>query len=292
MAIASVIVPKWFVRQRGRAVALAMLGSSASAFALPLTLTVVSDAWGWRATWVVLGVATLLFTALPALLIRCRPEDVGLLPDGDDAAKVIAAGVKVVHERSYTAREAFRMKTTWLLVFAMTVGSLAWIGLPANLVAIAEDHGFSKSTGALAFTVYGMFSMSARFAWGAIAERTHVRTAVILAGVFGATVVFALSFLVGYLPLMFVFAAGSGFAIGGLIVLNPLIWATYFGRDHLGSINGIVQPITTLGVAGGPLVMSLIHDSLGSYELGLLLIGCAWLLCAGAMFLARPLRHT
>ncbi|MCC7366315.1 MAG: MFS transporter [Dehalococcoidia bacterium] len=286
MAIASVIVPKWFVRLRGRAVAIAILGSSASAFALPLTLTFYVDAFGWRATWVLLGIATLLFTAVPAFFVRRRPEDLGLLPDGARDAAAAGGGGRL--ERSYTAGEAFRMKTTWLLIFAMTVGSVAWIGLPSNLVALADDQGFSKEVGAWAFTTYGLLSMTARFAWGAIAERTHVRTAVILAGLWGAVTVFSLTFFVGHLPLLFAFAGFSGFAIGGLIVLNPLIWATYFGREHLGKINGIVQPITTIGIAGGPSLMSVIHDTTDSYELGLMIIGLAWLLCAGAMYLARP----
>lgn len=288
MAIASVIVPKWFVRLRGRAVAIAILGSSASAFVLPLTLTWFVDAYGWRQTWILLGILMLLFTALPALLVRRRPEDVGLLPDNASEASTVASLAR--SERNYTAREAFRLPTTWLLVIAITLGGIAWMGLPSNLVALATDHGFSKETGALAFTTYGLFSMCARFAWGALAERTHVRTAVITAAAYGAVVVFTLTFLTGHEVLLFAFAGLSGFAIGGLIVLNPLIWATYFGREHLGAINGIVQPITTIGMAGGPLMMSLIHDVTGGYEPGLLIIGTAWAICAVLMYLARPLQ--
>ncbi|HZR99717.1 MAG TPA: MFS transporter [Chloroflexota bacterium] len=80
---ASTAVANWFVRQRGRATGLALMGNAASvAITVPL-IQHLSDTAGWRTAWLVLAVlAVVLLTPAAALFLRRRPEDLGLLPDG------------------------------------------------------------------------------------------------------------------------------------------------------------------------------------------------------------------
>ena len=80
--VMSAVVPRWFLQRRGRAVAMATMGTGAAAFVLPPFIAFVLEFIGWRGTWVVLGSLTFLFACLPALLVWRQPEDVGLFPDG------------------------------------------------------------------------------------------------------------------------------------------------------------------------------------------------------------------
>lgn len=288
-AMPGVIVPKWFVRKRSQAVALAILGSSSAAFLTPVLISTLSDTYGWRATWAILGVATLVI-ALPAmLLVRRKPEDVGLLPDGATHPPPGAEPSQATPvEYSMTLSEAMHTKVVYMLMAAIALGSFAWMGVPMSLVSLADDKGISTSTGAIAFSAYGLFSMSARFAWSYIADRTHVRIAMLSACLFGATVTFGTVLWLGHPVVLFTFACLVGFTIGGLIVLQPLIWAAYFGREHLGAITGVVMPISTVGLAAGPLAMAASSDILGAYEPGIIAIGAAWLVSAVIMVYAKP----
>ena len=78
------VVPKWFVRRRGRAVGIATTGTAMGPLFFPITVQALIEAVGWRDGWLVLGAVTLAVLVPLALLVRTSPEEVGLLPDGDD----------------------------------------------------------------------------------------------------------------------------------------------------------------------------------------------------------------
>ena len=85
---AATLVGRWFARQRGRATGLLFLSHSGGMAAFPLVATWVSAAYGWQTAWIVLGVMVYVIALAPAaLLVAQRPEDVGLLPDGDRPAR-------------------------------------------------------------------------------------------------------------------------------------------------------------------------------------------------------------
>ena len=77
------LIPKWFVRKRGRATAYASMGSAASALLSPLYIVLFIDLFGWRTSWVLMGIIMFIIVAPFTLLVRRAPEDLGLLPDGD-----------------------------------------------------------------------------------------------------------------------------------------------------------------------------------------------------------------
>lgn len=286
--VSNAIVSKWFIRRRARALSLSTMGTGAAALVMPLAVTALIGASGWRDTWIVLGIATVAITVPLSLLMRRQPEDVGLLPDGDKGADAEGAAAYAAQERSFTARQALRTPSAWLMAGAMTMASISILGLPTNLVPMLTDRGISTEAAAGALTLYGAMSVAARFGWGWVAQRTHVRTAVMLLGAY-ATVVTSLFLLAGGLtPLLFVLAAGTGFAVGGIVVLNPLSWPTYFGRDHVGAIMAVVMPVTAIGGSTGPYIMAKAYDWTGDYAIGLAILAAAWAACALLMRFAKP----
>ena len=150
------------------------------------------------------------------------------------------------------------------------------------------DKGHTTQTAALGFSIYGLFSVLARFFWGFMAERFHIRTVIIGIAVFSAVSMPTLIFLGGNVALLY--AALAGFGIGGLIGTSSLVWPAYFGRRHLGAIVGVSRPFETAVMASGPLLMAQSFDRTGGYTFGLWCMGLSWALCTGAMLLARPPR--
>ena len=287
--IMSAVVPRWFFRKRGRAVAFATMGSGAAAFILPPVMALIFEYVGWRGTWVVLGAMTAMFTILPAFLIWRQPEDIGLVPDGKIEPIPANRAGAVQHVRNYTMSEALRTPVLFVLVFAVAAASLSPNGVPASLVPMYIDKGHTTQVAALGFSIYGLFSMLARFFWGFLAERYHIRTVIIGIGVFTGLVMPLLIFVGGYPALLY--SALAGFGIGGFIGTQTLVWPAYFGRTHLGAIVGVSRPFATVVNASGPLLMAQSFDRTGSYSFGLWCMGVSWLLCAAAMFFARPMRQ-
>ena len=100
------VVPKWFVRRRGRAVGIATTGTAMGPLFFPITVQALIEAVGWRDGWFVLGALTLAVLVPLALLVRTRPEDVGLLPDGDDPSTQPAPRRRPPRSRGNPTRSA------------------------------------------------------------------------------------------------------------------------------------------------------------------------------------------
>ncbi|WP_163070068.1 MFS transporter, partial [Acinetobacter nosocomialis] len=76
----------WFVRRRGLAVGIAFAGVGVGSVTLLPVVQLVIDQAGWRSASTMMGILLLAVLAPLNLLLRKRPEDIGLQPDGDGAA--------------------------------------------------------------------------------------------------------------------------------------------------------------------------------------------------------------
>jgi hypothetical protein len=85
--LASVTVPKWFVRNRGLAHATVSAGFSIGPLVFPIILQSLIDTVGWREAWFFMGLALLALLAPASFLIIRAPADVGMAPDGDSAER-------------------------------------------------------------------------------------------------------------------------------------------------------------------------------------------------------------
>ena len=82
-ALTRVILPKWFVRKRGRVMGLAAMGPGFGPMLFPISIQALIELFDWRDAWFVLGLAAILILVPVSFMVRTRPEDMGLLPDGD-----------------------------------------------------------------------------------------------------------------------------------------------------------------------------------------------------------------
>ena len=285
------VVPKWFVRRRGRAVGIATTGTAMGPLFFPITVQALIEAVGWRDGWLVLGAVTLAVLVPLALLVRTSPEEVGLLPDGDDpttrpsteASSRPAAAAEV----SYSRGEATRTLTFWLLALAFALATLSMGGFFANWLPYFQDIGFTAAVGSLAAVGYGICSITVRLFWGILSERFSVRYLLMAQSL--VTAVSVLYFLqIGGTTSLIVAGSFHGIAVGGFFIMRPLIIANYFGRQHLGAVNSIIRPLTTITGSLSPLLIAGLFDIHGTYTWAFTAVLFSWIGVAAIVAFAKP----
>jgi MFS family permease len=269
--VVNTTVSKWFVRRRAWAITMSTIGLSLAGFAAPIFTSALVDAHGWRTAWVVLGVG-LLFLVLPsAALMRRRPEDYGLLPDGDDQHTPIdTSNVRVVThatEVQWTREEAIRTRAFWLLVASFCLVSFGTGSFSLHTVSYLQDSGYSASDAAARFSLVYLFTASSRPIWGSVMQRVSPRYCAALGFLVTSCamvgMIFALGSGSGILLYFFMTAWGLGF--GGFVPLQELIWATYFGRQHIGRVRSVAIPMLGICMAIGPQLAARVYDATGGY---------------------------
>lgn len=286
------IIPKWFVARRGMAMGIAATGSGVSALVMsPLANGLVS-ANGWREGWVWLGGLTLVLLLPFVPLIGRAPEDLGLQPDGapPDARHARRPGnpSPATVERSYTLAEAMRTPALWLLTIGMGLGLFSMSTNASSMVPFFASIGFSPAVAASGLAVYGGFSTASRFLWGYVADRLTVRRAIIVQALLTAGGIALYLGGIRNQAMLYAVAAYQGLMLGGFVVLQPLIWPAYFGRQHLGAITGVSQFFTTFTLAAGPVFAGLVFDATAAYTWAYAALIFTWVACALVTATVRP----
>lgn len=274
------VVSKWFIRLRGRAVALAATGTPVAGLFLAVGLQAIMDASSWRLAWAALGAIALVLLVLPpALVLRRSPEDMGLLPDGalpaaSEASPGARAAVEVGRRRPAAAEEdhwrlseARKTVAFWSLMAVSSLGALGNTAINFHMVPHFTDVGVPKLAAATALGLFGAVQAIAMPFWGLLTERLHVRYVLLLVNTVQLTGVALVTITKGPGPFMAYLAAMVyGIGMGGFLTLLSVTWATYFGRRYLGAIRGWEIAFRMSANAFGPLMAAVVYDTTRSYR--------------------------
>jgi len=289
---ASVVVSRWFIRTRGRANGLLSLSHSIGMVSFPVIASLIIASSGWRSAWFVLGLMVWIIALLPvSLLIVQRPEDVGLLPDGDTPDPSTGGDADtVVEEPEWTSKQAMRTSALWILAIGIGLLFVMQSGINVHMAAYFRDQGLSASVAGLALSFNAGFMGVSSMIWGWLVDRLPARVTLALVALIMAIASVLLvaadtnAEALGYSGLF-------GFGVGGLLVVPPVAFANYFGRRSLGVIRGIAEPFTSMGQAIGALLSGAIFDITGSYMIAFMtfaVIGGATMIL---VMMARPPKH-
>lgn len=291
---ATVPLARWFVRKRGLAMSLAFIVAPIFAVvAVPGTQLLI-DAIGWRRTCLALGVAGgTLVPAIAVLVVRRRPEDHGLLPDGDALPAAVppggrarAMGTASHDEPSWTRARAMRSATFWLLAGGFGAMMFGIGGYAIFRIPYFAERGIDPRLAALGISADAGTVAVLGLALGFVAHRVPLR----LLGSAGLLLL-ALSVGVawGTTTVWQMFAAnvifGSGIACQA--VVQNLIWPAYFGREHGGAIRGIAFALSLAVAALGAPAAGMLRDATGDYRWAWAIGIAALVAGAAALALAR-----
>lgn len=280
-------IAHWFIRQRGKVMGITGLSLAASLLIYPTLAEYLIGALGWRGAWVAMG-ASVLVVMLPVswLFFKDKPEQYGLLPDGDLSSSADSNGL--ASEENWTLAEARRTGAFWIFAAALSTMTMLMAGLLFHQLSLFEVRGLPRETAVSAFYAMAVASIIGNLSMGYLLDRYSARLLLsITLFILAASVIIVQGIST---PLQgSVFSALVGLTSGSFRVIDSVVWAKYYGRAHLGSIKGA----TMLGVIGatalGPYPLGLSYDALGSYNYalnGLVILPVA--LGVVAFFINRP----
>ena len=277
-----VAIANWFVRDRGRAMGLTMIGTRAGMSLMPLLLAWTLGFGGLRAGFLGLAVLVAVLAFLPPLILRRRPEDVGLrLPRAPAGADEPSDADPV-----WTVRQALRTRAFWLLLLGTSILMIVGGSVNFTFVSHLTSNGVGDSTAVFALSLWAGMGIIGGIAGGELRQRLSVRFA--LPGVICVTAASLVWFVLADSVWMgLVFAVWHGLSFGAQLPLNRISFPDYFGRYSVGAIRGVTAPVQFALNAFGPLVAGFIFDWQGSYD-ALYLAFVALLLLAALSILAAP----
>lgn len=257
---------------------------------------------GWRAAYRYWGILSLILVVPLVLVMRRRPEDIGMLPDGDTPVETARTGALARGSRtgrgasvefSWTAKEAWGTGSYWLIGATAVMGTIAAGTTGYSLVPyLYEEAGLSK-TQAVGVLSFGTFLAITNLGWGYLADLITPRRCLIIC-LTGTAAMLVFLMRVDSLATALAFALVWGVFSGSVGSLEQMVLAQYYGRASYGTIVGLLNPFQTFGLGVGPVLATVFQQTVGNYVIFYsILLGVH---LAGALFIylarepARPFR--
>jgi len=291
-------VQRWFVKGRGLTLGIVVAGVGAGAVFYALTANSLILTYGWRSTYIILGIGVWVLLMVAAGLIAASPEKKGLKPYGMEEVGMQATDTganrhsQVWRTGEWGLREALGTKSFWLLTAIQLCAMIPIQMALVHVVPFAMSIGIGEDAAAGALALIGGLSIVGRIGMGTLAQKTGFRRATIIcASVCGAMFLWLLG--VRSLWMLYLFAMIYGFFYGGKVPQVPGLVGYFFPGKSLATILGALTAIAAIGAVLGPLVGGFVWDATGSYEIAFIIGASFWALAAIlAYFLKTPEKMT
>ncbi len=280
----------WFGRWRGTAMGISMSVMTAGAIVIVPVLGWAIDPdfnrlggivteHSWRNTALIIAAVMLAGALLLPLVIRNRPQDMGLLPDGDQPEQRPAVqrertpaeiAASLPPEPELTVGQALRTQAFWCIAFGHGFASMIILAIMSHLgLMMTTDLGYSLTTVGFVVALYNFVSLPFQLAGGYIGDRIPKNIALFLFTMIQGIAVVLIT-ISHSLTMFYVFAILFGIGFGGRTPLTTAIRGEYFGRASFGRILGIsTVPMNILLMISAPLA-GIMRDQLGDYDLAFL----------------------
>ena len=260
MLTVSNLVSHWFLSRRGFAMSLMGLGFAASMAIHPLVGEYLISAYGWRTAWVILGLMTWLMMLPPLLLVFDKPEIIGLAIDGgkvekDAASNTTTEGLELPQAKKESA--FYILCAVWF-----AVGGLVTV-LHFFQVSVLSNQGLDSALAARLFSISALTMVITMPFIGKVYDTVRTRYVVAFEMLLIALALVAITQVTG-LVTGIIYSVTFGLANAFMLTMFGFIWPRYFGRAHLGSIQGIGQMTGVIGASLAPLPVGYAIDKTGS----------------------------
>jgi len=256
------VVTVWFERKRAKALtAVTLIAGFSSTVFLPFAAWLL-QVQGWRGALVSLAVILAVGTIpVHALLLRRRPEDLGLHPDG---ARDVRVGTEPPRREDVPVRTALRDPAFRWLVLGFCLSTGVAFGVHVHLVPILLDRGYDPMVAATLAGLVGAMQVFGRLLMAPLTTRIPLRS--ITAGVLAILplAIVVLILVPGTIGVI-AFVALFGAAKGCLTLVRPAFVADLYGRTHYASIAGVLAFAVNLAQAAAPVGAGAAYDLFGGY---------------------------
>ena len=263
----NVAIIHWFEKFRARALSILSLGLALGGVFVPVVAWAMQS-WGWRATAFASGLLAIAVGWPLARVFRRRPSDVGQTIDGLPAEASVQGRPVQPAGREFTAREALRTSSFWLLSCGHGFALLVVYAVSVHAIThMKEGLGYSLAEASLVITLMTLSQVGGVLVGWAIGDRIEKRFIAAACMLMHSSGLLMLTYAGGSAMLM-AFAVLHGGAWGLRGPLMQALRADYFGRRSIGMILGLSAMIIVVGQIGGPIVAGVFADLTGNYRAG------------------------
>ena len=292
----SLFLPNWFVRRRGLATGIAFAGVGIGSIVLLPLIQFAIESYGWRTACWAMGLLVLVVLGPINLLLRKRPEDIGLLADGDAARGPTAAPEpsNVVDPAwaavDWTLGRAMLTARFWWIAIGYFLGLYAWYAVQVHQTKYLTEIGFSPTAAAWALGFVSLVGIPGQIILGHVSDRIG-REWVWTAGMLGFAVCYLALLLLQTFPssaLLYVMVIAQGALGYGLTSVFAAIVVEIFQGRHYGTIFGTLMLSAIMGGAVGPWATGALFDAYGDYTVAFLIGIAVSVVSALTIWLAAP----
>jgi MFS family permease len=273
-------VARWFVERRSTMTGIVAAGIGVGTLVGPQVANRLIFDYGWRVSYVILGIIVSLVIALCAQLLKREPAQIRQLAYGgnDGQQTGLSPGPKAL-----CLKEAIITGQFWLLFVIFFCFGFCLFGIVVHIVPHTSELGISAASSANILATIGGLSIVGKVVLGRATDITGSRKTFVVCFLL---MLMALLWVieVKVLWMLYAFAGVFGFAYGGGVAAESPLVAEFFGLRSHGLILGVLSFVLTIGGATGPLLIGYIFDVTDSYKLAFLL--CAAISLAGLLVTA------
>ena len=291
----SLFLPNWFSRKRGLAIGIAFAGVGiGSVTVLPWAEHMIQQG-GWRTACTWLGALVLIVLVPINLLLRKRPQDMSLLPDGDAGSHAASKSISNIVDPAWasvdwTLARAMRTTRFWWLALGLFGGLYGWYAVQVHQTKYLLDIGFSSGTAAWALGMVSLFGVPSQIFLGHLSDRIGREWIWTVSGT-GFVICYAALIALEFAPsiaLVYVMVIAQGLLGYGVTSVMGAVVLEIFQGEHFGSIFGTLTLAGLAGGAAGPLVTGVLHDHFGTYTLAFALGIVICTVATIAIWMAAP----
>ena len=268
---ATAVVSNWFTKRRGTAIGIMSAGIGAGGLAVaPFVGGYLIPNFGWKVSYLALAIIVcVVVVPLALLIIKTRPADMGLYPDGVETPET-----NDVTETSVTVSDGLPLKMSlatlafWLIAISFMSSSFSQVGIIQNQVPHLEDIGFPVALAATALGVLGLASAIGKFGFGWLCDRIPAKYACAIGLGFQAVGIIVFMNIGPASPsaIIWLYAIMIGLGAGSWLPTLSMLTSSNFGLATYGAIFGVLCFFMGIGDIAGPAVAGYMYDIMDTYH--------------------------
>ncbi len=267
--VSRTMLGRWFERRRGLVSSIQGPFSSIAFASSPVVLAGWVSASGWRGAWLEMALVVGVGMAFAGwLLFRESPEACGLVLDGGLSPIDASTSAPPPATRDFTRGEALRTAAFWVVTLGIGNHAMVGTGMAFHIVDLGAEAGLTEAQSLGLFLPVTLVSVPTGILVGAAVDRFPIRF-LVMAMMVGQMLMFGLAPHLGDPLLHAICIAGWGFSGGFYGPLTVAALPNFFGREHLGAIQGVMMMVIVVASALGPALLAYVKDAFGSYTPGL-----------------------
>lgn len=281
-----VLCGNWFNKKLGTVLGIVSIGAPLSnGFLMNAMLRIVdsfdSAANGLSTVMIGMGILNIFLAVLFYAIIRGKPEDVGLYPDGADAPPAISENIQSKEDTKWTFRRVFTNRIALFLAIGFGCMRIITSGVMGIFVRAMIETGMEVTTAANYLTLASLLAIPISYVSGIIDDKVGTRTATLITAAIFVVLGLALAgvVLTGSVFLVIVAAVGLAFGVGTVPNLHASFEVRVFGRNNLLSAHRYTNLITMLISLSADITLASLYNVAGNYSI-------AFLYCAAVSLLA------